>query len=114
MRSRRTNTQHNGPSPNEDVTGTTHALATNIDLREWQAKPATECSMFSFKSDSSYPNHDDDVREAPTYYRRDPREQVKAIENLYSYFLNSDYSDEYYSDDEYSSPNHLHTKYILD
>jgi hypothetical protein len=52
--------------------------------------------MFSFKSDSSYPH------EAPTYYRSDPQEQVKAVENLYSYFLNSDYSDEYYSDDEYS------------
>jgi hypothetical protein len=26
----------------------------------------------------------------------------KAADNLYYYFLNSDYSDEYYSDDEYS------------
>jgi hypothetical protein len=28
--------------------------------------------------------------------------QVKAADNLYSYVLNSDYGDEYYSDDEYS------------
>jgi hypothetical protein len=63
-----------------------------------QAKPA--CSMSSY-ADSYYPNHAD-VREAPTNYRRNPREQVKAADNLYYYFLNSDYSDEYYSDDEYS------------
>jgi hypothetical protein len=62
-----------------------------------QAKPA--CSMSSY-ADSYYLNHAD-VREAPTNYRRNPQEQVKAADNLYYYFLNSDYSDEYYSDDEY-------------
>jgi hypothetical protein len=52
-------------------------------------------------TDSYYPNHAD-VREAPTNYRRNPPEQVKAADNLYYYFLNSDYSDKNYSDDEYS------------
>jgi hypothetical protein len=62
--------------------------------------------MFSYdESDSSCPNCADVyVREAPTNYRRNPPEQVKASDSLYSYFLNSDYSDEYYFDyDEYSS-----------
>jgi hypothetical protein len=54
--------------------------------------------MSSYESDSYYPNHAD-VREAPTNYRRN---QVKSANNLYYYFLNSDYSDEYYSGDEYS------------
>jgi hypothetical protein len=58
---------------------------TNIYIREWHAKPATECSMFSYESDSSYPNHADDVREAPTNYRKNPREQTKAADNLHSY-----------------------------
>jgi hypothetical protein len=78
---------------------------TNRYLREeGQAKPATACSMSSYESDSYYPNHAD-VREAPTNYRRNPWEQVKAADNLYYYYycsLNSDYSNEYYSDDEYS------------
>jgi hypothetical protein len=38
------------------------------------------------------------VREAPTNYRRNPHEQVKAADSLYSYFHNSDYSNEYSSD----------------
>jgi hypothetical protein len=64
---------------------------TNSCLRKWLAKPATACSKSSYESDSYYPNHAE-VREAPTNYRRNPWEQVKA------YY----YSDEYYSDDEYS------------
>jgi hypothetical protein len=61
--------------------------------------------MFSYESDSSCPNCADVyVREAPTNYRRNPPEQVKASDSLYSHFLNSDYSDVYYFDyDEYSS-----------
>jgi hypothetical protein len=71
--------------------------ATNRYLREWQAN--------SYKSDSSCPNRANVyVREAPTNYRRNPRKQVKAADSPYSYFLNSDYSDEYYYDyDEYPS-----------
>jgi hypothetical protein len=42
---------------------------TNSYLREWQAKPATACSMSRYESDSYYPNHAD-VREAPTNYRK--------------------------------------------
>jgi hypothetical protein len=57
--------------------------------------------MSSYESDSYYPNHAY-VREAPTNYRRNPWEQVKAADNLYYYFLHSDYSDEYYPADEYS------------
>jgi hypothetical protein len=64
---------------------------TNSYLRKWQAKPATACSKSSYESDTYYPNHAD-VREAPTNFRRNPWEQVKA------YY----YNDEYYSDDEYS------------
>jgi hypothetical protein len=91
MRSRRINTQQNGSSPDEDVTSATQGCrlryaTTNTYLREWQAKPATVCSKSSYESDSYYPNHAD-VREAPTNYRRNPWEQVKA------YY----YSDEYYS-----------------
>jgi hypothetical protein len=59
--------------------------ATNSYLREWQAKPATECSIFSYESDSSCPNRADVyVREAPTNYRRNPPEHVKAAVQLLS------------------------------
>jgi hypothetical protein len=92
---------------------------TNSHLSEWQAKHATACSKSSYESDSYYPNHAD-VREAPTNYRRNPWEQVKAyhysdeyhsddeysrdpdVDNPYRYYPNPGYSDEYYSDDEYS------------
>ena len=61
--------------------------------------------MFNYESDSSCLNRADVyVREAPTNYRRNPPEQVKAADGLFINFLNSEYSDEYYSDyDEYSS-----------
>jgi hypothetical protein len=58
---------------------------TNSHLSEWQAKHVTACSKSSYESDSYYPNHAD-VREAPTNYRRNPWEQVKAYH----------YSDEYH------------------
>jgi hypothetical protein len=92
---------------------------TNSCLSEWQAKHATACSKSSNEFDSYYPNHAD-VREAPTNYRRNPWEQVKAyyysdeyhsddeysrdpdVDNPYRHYLNPDHSDEYYSDDEYS------------
>jgi hypothetical protein len=89
------------PNTFDCVSGTT----ANSYLREWQDKPATACTMFSYESDSSCPKCADVyVRKAPTNYRRNPPEQVKAADSLYSFFLNSGYSDEYYSDyEEYSS-----------
>jgi hypothetical protein len=52
---------------------------TNSYLREWQLKPATECSMFSCEY----------VREAPTNNRRNSPEKVKVADSLYIYIVMS-------------------------
>jgi hypothetical protein len=82
--------------------------ATNSYLRQrQQAKPATECSMFSYKSDSSCPNcdQDSDIDEIRREW------QARAADNMDRYVLNSDYSAEYCSDDEYSRD--LYRHYVL-
>jgi hypothetical protein len=54
--------------------------------------------MFSYESNLSRPNC------ADVYTNKLQKKSTRESQGLYSYFLNSDYSDEYYSDyDEYSS-----------
>jgi hypothetical protein len=87
---------------------------TNSYLREWQAKPAAASSMSNYESDSYYPNHvlSEPRRDVYSYFRNsDYSDEYYSdngysrdpdVDTLYRYFLNSDYCDEYYSDDEYS------------
>jgi hypothetical protein len=79
------------------------AATNNSYLREWQAKPATEYFMFSYESDSSCPNRRAERLIRTCVIHEAPKQQTNN-DSLCSYFLNSDYSDEYYSDyDDYSS-----------